>query len=146
MANRFGFSTVALIVLLAFGGLAVAQSSPGEESSVNKPPPATSEPRIVNGQLVYRVGPGVTPPRAKHSPPPEYSKEARRAKYQGTCVLWLIVGADGTPRNIRVARALGQGLDEKAIEAVKKWKFDPARKDGQPIAAEINVEVSFRLY
>jgi TonB family protein len=146
MAQRFGFSIVALIVLLALGGTGVAQSSPGEESSVNKTPPATSEPRIVNGQLVYKVGPGVTPPRAKFSPSPEYSKEARKAKYQGTCVLWLIVGADGNPTNIRVARTLGKGLDEKAIEAVKRWKFEPAKKDGQPVATEINVEVSFHLY
>ena len=73
-------------------------------------------------------------------------EEARKAKYQGTCVLWLVVGPDGRPRDIRVARSLGLGLDEKAIEAVKTWKFEPAMKDGKPVAVQINVEVSFRLY
>jgi protein TonB len=98
------------------------------------------------GGGVFRVGGGVSAPRALFTPDPEYSEEARKAKYQGTCVLWLIVGADGRPRDIKVARTLGLGLDEKAIEAVKQWKFEPAMKDGKPVAVQINVEVSFRLY
>jgi len=76
----------------------------------------------------------------------EHSEEARKAKYQGTVVLWLVVDASGRPQQIRVQRALGMGLDEKAIEAVKQWKFDPARKDGQAVPVMINVEVNFRLY
>ena len=61
-------------------------------------------------------------------------------------MLWLIVGTDGKPRNIRVQRTLGMGLDEEAIKAVEKWTFEPSRKDGQPVAVQINVEVTFRLY
>lgn len=98
------------------------------------------------GGGVFRVGGGVSAPRAVFQPDPEYSEEARKAKYQGVCVLWLIVGPDGRPRDIRVTRTLGLGLDEKAIEAVKQWKFEPALKDGRPVAVQINVEVSFRLY
>jgi len=98
------------------------------------------------GGGVFRVGGGVSPPRALDTPDPEYSEEARKAKYQGTCVLWLIVGPDGKPRDIKVARALGMGLDEKAIQAVRMWKFEPAMKDGKPVAVQINVEVNFRLY
>lgn len=98
------------------------------------------------GGGVFRVGGGVSAPKAVYAPDPEYSEEARKAKYQGTCVLWLIVGPDGRPRDIRVARTLGLGLDEKAVEAVKTWKFEPAMKDGKPVAVQINVEVSFRLY
>ena len=98
------------------------------------------------GGGVYKVGGGVSAPRAIYQPDPEYSEEARKAKYQGTCVLWLVVGPDGRPRDIKVARTLGLGLDEKAIEAVKQWKFEPAMKDGKPVAVQINVEVSFRLY
>jgi protein TonB len=98
------------------------------------------------GGGVFRVGGGVSPPRALDTPDPEYSEEARKAKYQGTCVLWLIVGPDGKPRDIKVARALGMGLDQKAIEAVRNWKFEPAMKDGKPVAVQINVEVNFRLY
>jgi periplasmic protein TonB len=98
------------------------------------------------GGGAFRVGGGVSAPKAIYAPDPEYSEEARKAKYQGTCVLWLVVGPDGKPRDIKVARTLGLGLDEKAIEAVKQWKFEPAMKDGKPVAVQINVEVSFRLY
>ncbi|MGA2003465.1 MAG: energy transducer TonB [Terriglobales bacterium] len=98
------------------------------------------------GGGAFKVGGGVSAPKAVYSPEPEYSEEARKAKYQGTCVLWLVVGPDGRPRDIRVQRTLGLGLDEKAIEAVKTWRFEPALKDGKPVAVQINVEVSFRLY
>lgn len=98
------------------------------------------------GGGVFRVGGGVSAPRALNTPDPEYSEEARKAKYQGVCVLWLIVGPDGNPRDVRVARSLGMGLDQKAVEAVKHWKFEPAMKDGKPVAVQINVEVNFRLY
>jgi protein TonB len=94
----------------------------------------------------FHVGGGVSAPRVIFQPDPEYSEEARKAKYHGTCVLWLVVGPDGKPRDLRIARSLGLGLDEKAIEAVKTWKFEPAMKDGKPVAVQINVEVSFRLY
>jgi TonB family protein len=98
------------------------------------------------GGGLYRVGGGVSAPRTLYAPEPEYSEEARKAKYQGTLVLWMVVGADGRPRDIRVARSLGMGLDEKALEAVRTWRFEPARKDGRPVAVQINVEVIFRLY
>jgi periplasmic protein TonB len=98
------------------------------------------------GGGAYRVGGGVSAPRILYAPDPDYSEEARKAKYQGTVVLWVIVGPDGRPRDVRVSRSLGLGLDEKAMEAVRTWKFEPARKDGQPVAVQINVEVNFRLY
>jgi len=98
------------------------------------------------GGGAFRVGGGVSAPKIIYQPDPEYSEEARKAKYQGTCVLWLVVGPDGRPRDIRVQRTLGLGLDEKAIEAVRTWRFEPALKDGKPVAVQINVEVSFRLY
>jgi len=98
------------------------------------------------GGGVFRVGGGVSAPKKIYDPDPDYSEEARKAKYQGTCVLYVIVGPDGKPRDIRVSRTLGLGLDEKAIEAVKTWRFEPAMKDGKPVAVAINIEVSFRLY
>src|SRR6516225_4937151 len=98
------------------------------------------------GGGAYRIGNGVSAPRALETPDPEYSEEARKAKYQGVVVLWLIVGPDGKPRDIRVTRPLGMGLDQKAIEAVNRWRFEPAMKDGKPVAVQINVEVNFRLY
>jgi len=94
----------------------------------------------------YRVGGGVSAPKAIFTPDPEYSEEARKAKYQGVVVLWLVIGSDGRPRDIKIARPLGMGLDEKAMEAVRTWRFEPAKKDGQNVAVQMNVEVSFRLY
>jgi TonB family protein len=94
----------------------------------------------------FKVGGVVSPPRAVFAPDPEYSEEARKANYQGTAVLWVVIGPDGRVRDLRVARALGRGLDEKAMEAVKTWKFEPAMKDGKPVAVQINVEITFRLY
>jgi len=98
------------------------------------------------GGGVFRVGNGVSAPKAIYTPEPEFSEEARKAKYQGVCVVWLVVGPDGRPRDIQVHRTLGLGLDEKAVEAVKTWRFEPAMKDGKPVSAQISVEVTFRLY
>jgi len=98
------------------------------------------------GGGVFRVGGGVTAPRAIYDPDPEYSEEARKAKYQGNVMLWAVIGPDGRPRDLRIARSLGMGLDQKAIDAVAKWRFAPALKDGQPVAVQVNIEVSFRLY
>jgi TonB family protein len=98
------------------------------------------------GGDVFRVGGGVSAPKVVFSPDPDYSEEARKAKYQGTVILWLIIDPSGHPQQIKVARTLGMGLDQKAIEAVRKWKFEPAMKDGRPVSVQINVEVNFRLY
>src|SRR5262245_33520119 len=92
------------------------------------------------GGGIYKVGGGVSAPRAIFAPDPEYSEEARKAKYQGTVVLFMVVGPDGLAREIRVMRSVGMGLDEKAIEAVRTWRFEPARRDGQAVAVQINVE------
>lgn len=94
----------------------------------------------------YVAGAGITAPRTIYDPEPDYSDEARKQKYQGTVILQVVVGADGRPSNIRVVRTLGLGLDEKAIEAVRQWRFVPGKKDGQPVAVVVNVQVNFRLY
>jgi len=99
------------------------------------------------GGGLYRVGGGVSAPVPLNSVEAEFSDEARRAKYQGVCLISLIVDAQGNPQNPRVVRALGMGLDEKALEAVRKYKFKPAMKDGRtPVPVMITVEVNFRLY
>jgi TonB family protein len=87
----------------------------------------------------------VSAPIPVFTPDPEYSDEARREKYQGTVVLWVVIGPDGVPQHMRVQRSLGMGLDEKAMEAVKTWRFKPAMRNGQPVPVEVSVEVSFRL-
>ncbi|HMC31623.1 MAG TPA: energy transducer TonB, partial [Candidatus Angelobacter sp.] len=94
----------------------------------------------------YTVGNGVSMPRAIYAPEPEFSEEARRIKHQGEVTLLATIGADGRPRNLTVVRSLGMGLDEKALEAVRTWRFDPAKKDGHPVTVQMNIIVNFRLY
>lgn len=99
------------------------------------------------GGGLYRVGGGVSAPVPIFQPEAEFSDEARRAKYQGVCIVSVIVDAQGNPVNPRVVRTLGMGLDEKALEAVRKYKFKPAMKDGRtPVPVQVNIEVNFRLY
>jgi periplasmic protein TonB len=97
------------------------------------------------GGGVYKIGGGVSAPVPVFKPEPEYSEEARKAKYQGSVTLSIVIMPDGSTSNIRVVRPLGLGLDEKAIEAVTKWRFRPSLKDGKPVAVTANVEVNFRL-
>jgi len=98
------------------------------------------------GGGVFHVGNGVTRPEPIYAPDPDYSDEARKAKYQGTVVLTVIVGTDGRVHNAQVARSLGMGLDQKALEKIMVWKFKPATKDSKPVPVEVNVEVTFNLY
>lgn len=79
-------------------------------------------------------------------PDPSYSDEARKTKYQGTIATTIVVDPTGRVRMIRVTRPLGMGLDEQAEATISTWKFDPAEKDGIPVAVQLNVEVSFHLY
>ena len=97
------------------------------------------------GGGVFRAGGGVTSPVVTFKVEPEYSEEARKAKFQGTVLLYIEVSERGLPQNPRIIRALGMGLDEKAIEAVMKWRFQPGRKDGRPVTVAAQVEVNFRL-
>lgn len=97
------------------------------------------------GGGVYRIGGGVSAPAILSKVEPEYSEEARKAKYQGTVVLRIIVDEKGIPKSLVVIRPLGLGLDEKAIQAVQQWRFRPGMKEGRPVAVEATVEVNFRL-
>ena len=97
------------------------------------------------GGGVFRIGGGVSPPRLTYKVEPEYSEEARKAKYQGTVVLAIEVWQDGKAHNIRVIRSLGLGLDKQAIDAVQQWRFVPGKKDNVPVRVRANVEVNFRL-
>jgi TonB family protein len=98
------------------------------------------------GGGLEHVGGGVSAPVPLNSVEAEFSDEARRAKYQGVCLISLIVDTQGNPQNPRVVRTLGMGLDEKALEAVRKYKFKPAMKGGRAVPVMITVEVNFRLY
>jgi protein TonB len=98
------------------------------------------------GGGIYKVGGGVSNPTLIFAPDPEFSDEARRAKYQGVCVVGLIVDSTGNPQHVHIVRPLGMGLDEKAMEAVRQYKFKPAQFKGKNVAVEVNIEVNFRIY
>ena len=99
------------------------------------------------GGGLERVGGRISPPIPINNVEAEFSDEARRAKYQGVVLVSVIVDAQGNPQDPRVVRALGMGLDEKALEAVRKYRFKPAMRDGRtPVAVMVNVEVNFHLY
>jgi TonB family protein len=97
------------------------------------------------GGGVFHPGGDVSMPVPIYRPEPEYSEEARKAKYSGTVLLSVVIDEHGNTRDIHVLRPLGLGLDEKAIEAVTRWRFRPGIKGGRPVAVEANIEVSFRL-
>jgi TonB family protein len=115
------------------------------------PPCAAQSPQrtvVVNGvaEPVYQTGKGVTMPRVIYNPEPEFSEEARKKQIAGVVVLSMVVTSEGNTDQIKVTHGIGHGLDEKAVEAVRKWTFQPATKDGQPVSVEIAVEVDFHLY
>jgi periplasmic protein TonB len=99
------------------------------------------------GGWIYRPGfGGVTYPVPVLTPEAEFSDEARRAKYQGICMVAIIVDSNGYPQNPRVVRSLGMGLDEKALDAIMKYRFKPAMKGGRAVPVSITLQVDFRLY
>jgi TonB family protein len=117
-------------VVLFVGGTALFAQDASEK---------TSEP-------VYEVGNGVTAPKPVYTPDPEYSEKARKKKINGTVVVAMIVTQEGRVRDVKIAKSLDAGLDKQALAAVRTWKFEPATKDGKPVAVHLNVDVSFSLY
>ncbi len=93
-----------------------------------------------------RIGGGVSAPQVIFQVEPEFSEEARKAKVAGNVLVNLWVGTDGKPSHVRVIRGVGMGLDEKAIEAVKQYKFRPAMENGKPVLVELNIEVNFQIF
>jgi TonB family protein len=101
----------------------------------------------VGNETVYHPGKDkdVKPPTLKSKVEPDYSAEARAAKYSGTVILKAEIGSDGVPHSLQLLRPIGLGLDEKAVQAVSQWRFRPATKDDQPVAVAATIEVRFRL-
>jgi bla regulator protein blaR1 len=97
-------------------------------------------------QQLYHVGGDVSAPKLVFAPDPQYSEKARQARYQGVCVISVVVDELGKPERVQVVRHLGMGLDKKAVEAVKAYRFEPAMRFGKPVAVTVNIEVNFRLY
>ena len=102
-------------------------------------------PREAAASSIYKTGGGVKAPSLLSKVEPEYSEEARSAKYSGTVLLKVVVDVDGLAKNIEVVNSLGMGLDEQAVLAIQRWKFKPGEKDGVPVPVMAQIEVNFKL-
>ena len=130
LASAFG-----VVIFLCAGGFARHQEKPTtsqdyqpflKQCTDKNPPPCADK-----------------APVATYMTDPEYSKEATKAKIDGTVVLTVVVGTDGLAHDISVVRSLGYGLDEEAVKALKKWRFKPGRGSGKPAPVQIRVEMEF---
>jgi TonB family protein len=101
---------------------------------------------IRDDRALRRVGGDVSPPVLIYSVAPEFAEQAKKAKIAGNVLVNLVVDQKGVPTNVRVVRGIGYGLDEKAVEAVSKYRFKPSMEHGQPVAVEINIEVNFQVF
>jgi TonB family protein len=130
--KRLAAWAVFFLILVACGAL-LAQEASDKAASAQ--------------ETVYEPGrAGVTIPKAIYQPNPEYTDKARRKKLQGTVLVGMVVTADGTVRDVNVIKSLEASLDKQAIACVSKWKFQPATKDGEPVAVHVKAEVDFHLY
>lgn len=150
LRNAYGPDAVCLATVL--NALAIANAKSGDTSTAmqqraeaaqiqaKQAPSNTAEP-------VLRAGRDIAPPRIVSKIDPGYSDEARKIHYSGTVLLSVIVTPDGSPKNINVLMPLGAGLDEKAVDAVNQWRFQPGTRktDGQPVPVQATIEVNFRL-
>jgi protein TonB len=98
------------------------------------------------GGGIRKIGGGVSSPVVIYQVEPEFSEEARKSKFMGVVLVNLIVDAQGRPQNVHVVRGVGMGLDGKAVDAVKQYRFKPAMEAGKPVAVQLNVEVNFQIF
>lgn len=144
--------------LLMFAAVALAASSIGAAAfgltiTIRQAKPVTVAettaliaPNASQDDKPLKVDSGVTPPRAILSPDPDYPKAGKDAKISGHETLSVVIGKDGQVQDIKVLKSLGQEFDANSMDAVKKWKFEPAQKDGKPVPVEVRIEIVFKLY
>lgn len=92
---------------------------------------------------VFDIGPGITPPRVTHQVTPRDPPEEKGFRITGTVLVGLVVSSKGEPTDVHVVKSLDKDIDQSAVDAVKQWHFDPATKDGQPVAVRVTVEIRF---
>jgi TonB family protein len=154
--TRIGVVLACVTLLTLLAGLAIIRKFPlktggGPPPAVSNlmkaggaPPPASNP--IQAAPEIFSVGNGVTAPVPIYKPEPPYTERARRAKIQGTTILWAIIGADGTVKDVTIEKSLDPGLDQNTVNTIKTWEFKPAMKAGKPVACKVMVEVAFKLY
>ena len=99
----------------------------------------------VEAQKIYKVGGEVSSPKLISKSEPSYTTQAKHAGIQGVVLLTVVIGLDGRASDIHVSRSLDPGLDRNAVGALKKWRFEPGRRDGRAVRVRASVEVNFRL-
>jgi TonB family protein len=143
---------LALVLLLGVSVALLAQIAPPEPpappaavAAALEPPAPPQEPAPTGSVTAYRIGADVSMPRPIYKVEPDYTPEAQAAHLEGTTFLSVVISPEGVARDIKLVRSLDPGLDRKAIEAVRKWKFEPGLKDGKPVPVIASIEINFRL-
>jgi TonB family protein len=136
--RRIAMTAVAACALLGGAVTAMALSIDVTPQDAGTAAPAQEK--------VYKVGNGVTPPVLTYSVDAEFTQKAKHAKYQGVSVVQCVVDTHGMPQHVHTVRKLAMGLDEKAIDAVRQYRFKPGTLDGEPVAVAITIEVNFHIY
>jgi TonB family protein len=149
--DKLGFLKRLLLLAIGTGAVTVPiigglMKSPVATAELTQANRESGSSNFAAPQQVYHVGGDVTAPNLVFAPEPEFTEKAKRAKYQGVCVISTVVDAQGNPTRVLVVRHLGMGLDDKAVEAVKQYRFKPGMRFGKPVAVEANIEVNFALY
>ena len=161
MRNHKALSLVRLFVVLVAAlvwcagtalGSATPQEKPADQAPQQQGAAPASPASPASGQQgsaqspIYAVGKGVSPPKPIYQPEPPYTDQARKACVQGVVLLSLVVDADGNVSDAQVTQSLEPSLDESAVDTVRTWRFEPARRDGAPVAVRVTVETSFRMF
>jgi TonB family protein len=119
----------------------------GAKGTEKHPPPVAQRLVPPGTEKTFPLGPdGNAPPRAIYQPEPEFTELARHKKFQGVVGMNVVIDITGQVSNIKIVKPLGMGLDEEAVRTVKRWRFTPAQRHGQPVAVPTYIEVDFHLY
>jgi len=142
-------TTAANLPLPALGNIGAVAGPPGNSAGTSGVGPGGVGSGAGGGDCVTGpcgIGGDITEPVPIYQPDPEYSDAARKAKFQGTVIVGVIIGVDGHVYDPKIVQPLGLGLDQKALDAVKLWRFKPAEREGRPVRVAANIEVNFHLY
>ena len=137
--GAFRFSLAALLISAAL--LVRAVPAAQREQGQPKRQPAAQE----KEEPVYELGPGITPPRVVRKVSPHYSG-SKGVRVAGTVTIALVVTSQGLPKDPQVVKSLDKDVDQSALDAVRQWRFDPAKKDGKPVAVRIALELDFHSF
>jgi TonB family protein len=143
--SKLALVLTTILMLLFAMQLSAQQPSP---PSTGSPTPATNPAPVVQPDADHpaRIGGPITPPEVTFSVKPQIPESARQAKFHGTVKVYCWVDENGNPSHVRVVNGVGMGLDEKAVEAVRQYKFKPATQNGKPVKVDLYIDVNFQIF